>query len=425
MVNNLINFVVLDWGFTRLKFWLVNFSGKILNEKSIFIKDLNNNPKFYDYKDLNNIANEISSFINYFSKDNCKKTYILSSCQMHCISGIFSDNKPFLSTWNDIPTILENTKLNNINGQPTLPSMPIHKIIKIKGCNYLKTESTLNIFQKEKIQIKKFLTPLQLIFNYYFNFNLQPSLHFWDSTCLPRNLILKKNNISDIGRLNSSLPTPKIISKSNLLVLPEVGDLVASTYSSLINSDMVINLGTGSQIIFKKSFQTIEIEYFRNYPFLGKVFVISHIPCGRLFSDYCNKTNIKFEELKECLNKFKIENFKNELKLSKKSLLYFPGYDAFRLKYISIPEININDIACFTKDRLITLWLLQYINLINYIFKNNNKEIHVNISICGELGGISLKAIKIFKEIFPSNFTFKLRVNSVPQSILSLSGIKK
>ena len=99
---------------------------------------------------------------------------------------------------------------------------------------------------------------------------------------------------------------------------------------------MVINWGTGSQIIFKKSFKSIEIDYYRNFPLLGKVFVISHIPCGRLFSDYCSNKNINFEDLKESFNSYKVKNFKRKLSNIKRNILYFPGYDAFKLKYINI-----------------------------------------------------------------------------------------
>ena len=423
MLNKLTNLIVIDWGFTRLKFWSIDHMGKIINEKNILIKDINQNPEFYNFEKLRNVANEILSFIRCTTKEKNKEIYILSSCQMHCISGIFSDNTPFLSSWNDMPIITNKPKIKTINGQPTLPSMPLNKIIKINGSSYLKTESTINLLQKQEIKIKCFLTPIQLIFNYFFNFNLPPSIPFWESTCLPKNLISKNNNFFDADLLNYPLHNKKILSKNKLKIFPEIGDLQASTYNALINSDMVINWGTGSQIIFKKSFKSIEIDYYRNFPLLGKVFVISHIPCGRLFSDYCKNKNINFEDLKESFNSYKVKNFKRKLSNIKRNILYFPGYDAFKLKYISVPEINISQIENYSIDQLITLWLFQYINLINYIFPKNKNIKKVNISICGELGGISIKAIKILEEICSSNFTFTLKKNSLPKSILQLSGI--
>ena len=82
-------------------------------------------------------------------------------------------------------------------------------------------------------------------------------------------LIKNKNHCSN----KSIIPLTKI------KIYPEIGDLQASTYNALINSDMVEK--TGYKIIFKKSAKTIEIDSFRNYSSLKLVFVISHIPCGR------------------------------------------------------------------------------------------------------------------------------------------------
>ena len=45
-------YLIIDWGFTRLKLWSLNQDKKLTNEKYFFIKDLNPHPEFYLQKSL-------------------------------------------------------------------------------------------------------------------------------------------------------------------------------------------------------------------------------------------------------------------------------------------------------------------------------------------------------------------------------------
>ena len=90
-------YIVIDWGFTRLKLWSLNQNRKIIKEKYIYIKDLNPNPEFYLLNSFKKISNEISNFIED-SRNLNTEINILSSCQMHCLAGILESDEPFLSS---------------------------------------------------------------------------------------------------------------------------------------------------------------------------------------------------------------------------------------------------------------------------------------------------------------------------------------
>ena len=413
-------YFIVDWGFTRLKLWSLNEKKEIIKEKFIYIKNINSNPEFYLSSSLFKIAQEITSFLEDI--DNCtKEINILSSCQMHCLAGILESNEPFLSTWNDLPNKNENKEIFIKNGQPTLLSMPINKISKKQNDYYLSTKSIKKIFNKDEIKVKHFLTPFQLIYNNFLNLKIPPSMDFWESTCLPKSMISKNKNIKiKYSETYTSLTTNNLTNSKNAFkIFPEIGDLQSSTYSSLIISDIVINWGTGSQMIFKKSIKFSNNFYFRNFPNIGKVSVISHIPCGRIFSDYCQNTKYIYKDLIDAFDNINIDIFNMNI-CENDSLLYFPGYDSKQLKYQNYPRASKEIIYKYSPIKLVCLWLNQYVEILESININTyyGDQSNLNITICGELGGISTKAIYLLKKILFKNISINLSKTIVPFSMI-------
>ena len=93
-------FLIVDWGFTRFKLWLLDNKKNILKKKFIYTKQISCQPEFYQESDLSQIAIAIKDFINDQISNN-EIIYIYSSCQMHGIAGLFKGNVPFFSTWNE------------------------------------------------------------------------------------------------------------------------------------------------------------------------------------------------------------------------------------------------------------------------------------------------------------------------------------
>lgn len=411
-------FLIIDWGFTRFKLWLLDNRKNILKKKFIDTNQISSQPEFYQESDLYKIASSIKDFIKDQISNN-EIIYIYNSCQMHGIAGLMKGNIPFFSTWNDLPSSILDYKSDSINGNPFLISMPINKIFLNEKKYYLKTKFISKFLNKEKIEIIKFMTPFQLIYNYFLGFNLPPSKYLWDTTCMPEKLLNKENN-QEYTDYNSLIKTNKInlFNKPfKVKVYPEMGDLQASTYSSIKRSDIVINLGTGSQIVFKKLNNFIENKFYRHYPGIGNLPVISHIPCGRLFAEYCTNSKFSFEDINKELEKLDFESFKKIVISHKKKLLFFPGYDFVSFEYKNNPEVNIKEIIKYSPQILICNWLNQYIDLISN-FANPAIKSKIKVNISGELGGITEKTIKIFKYSLPKNYQFEMTNFQIPQSIM-------
>ena len=418
MEESLNYYIVLDWGFTRFKLWGLDHNKNIVKEKFIFIKESNKQPEFYVKKNLKFISSEINKFM-LETNSNFNNLIILSSCQMHCIAGILNNDDPFLSTWNDLPTNSNYDFIETINGQPTLFSMPINKVFLSNNDFFLKTEISKELYSKEELKIKLFMTPMQLIYKYFLKLNANPSNFFWESSCLSNACISKsESNKKEFKNSFTSIETSNYFNrKIKLKIYPELGDLQASTYSSLIKSDIVINWGTGSQIIFNKEYDISYKNYFRRFPNLGKINVISHIPCGRLFSDYCHYNNLSYFDLLKEFDNVNLNVFKEETK-NNHSLLYFPGFDTKEFEYRNQVNITLKQISQYSLTKLICLWLDQYIKIIHNISKVNNDKNSYRIIICGELGGISIKAIPLLKKILHPKYLVELGKDKLPESIM-------
>ena len=418
MVKRLTNYLIIDWGFTRFKLWFLDENRKIIKDSFLIIKDINTKPEFYTKKELDNIFKIILTFIKELDLEG-KDLVILNSCQMHGIAGLFANSEPFFSTWNDLPNQYNKTKVKSINGTPSLISMPNNKLSSDNKCLSFFSEFIKNNISKEPIKVKSLMTPLQLIYNYYFGFNIPTSKYLWESTCTKENFLNK--NIHKTKTCHKSffkLKTSKFFKNVNEIKLfPELGDLQASTFSCINNSDIVFNWGTGSQIIFNNSFSS-KIEFYRNFPKLGYLSVISHIPCGRLLNEYCSNTIYDFSDLIDELKALDYIKFREIIEKSKKDLLFFPGFDVNNFQYTNIPLITLKDIITYNPSELLCHWLNQYKIIVDKLCTKNKLSPPIKVMISGQLGGISLAAIKLLNEIFPNNFNFNLSDSDLAKSIL-------
>ena len=87
-----------------------------------------------------------------------------------------------------------------------------------------------------------------------------------------------------------------------IIIYPEQGDLQTSVFKSIYDADVILNLGTGSQIIFCCKSRSHIFDYFRIFPKKkkkGKIPVISHIPCGKIFHKFALANDIPIEKLTE------------------------------------------------------------------------------------------------------------------------------
>tara|TARA_B100001027_G_scaffold210602_1_gene177929 strand:+ start:2924 stop:4195 length:1272 start_codon:yes stop_codon:yes gene_type:complete len=418
MVNRLANYLIIDWGFTRFKLWFLDENRKIIKDSFSNIKDISKNPQFYTKKDLDNIFAIILKFIKELDLEG-KDLVIFNSCQMHGIAGLFANSEPFFSTWNDLPNKYKETSVKSINGNPSLISMPNNKLSSDSKYLLFFSEFIKNNISNEPIKVKRLMTPFQLIYNYYFEINVPTSKYLWESTCAKESFLNEKiDKIKPFSESSYKLKKSKFFKNvREIQLFPEIGDLQASTFSSINNSDIVFNWGTGSQIIFNNSFSS-KTEFYRDFPKLGNLPVISHIPCGRLINEYCSNTIYDFKDIIEELKTLNYINFLNIIEKSKKDLLFFPGFDVNKFEYTNVPKITIKDIITYSPSELLCNWLNQYKIIVETSCPESKNTSPIKVTISGQLGGISTIAIKLLNKIFPNNFDFNLSESELAKSLL-------
>ena len=408
--------IVIDWGYTYLKLWAIKSNNKIVSSQAICTKELNSDPSFYSVFEIINVANIINEFCSSVSNDDGLLEFSLSS-QMHGLAGYLEHGEPFFSTWNDLP-VNKNCGLtiDTFLGIPLLSSMPFYKLEVQRNNYWISTEAILNRYQKKRQKINCFGTPLQVVMNCIANFKLDASTDYWQSTCLPAKYIKQHDNSTfkaNINYIKSSLAE-----NSQIIVHSEIGDLQASTCTAIKESDIVINLGTGSQVIFKP-LTLFPPNFYRIYKNIGKVGVISHIPCGRLLADYCMNNKMAFDELIDTISQIDYNSFRYYITQNTSGVLYFPGYNANILEYTNNPIISLFEISKFPKEVILCSWLNQYILILNeLILKEDFGKDVIKIFIVGELGGLSDQAMRLMKELIPEAFILYKTNETLPISIV-------
>ena len=424
--RKIIEYVVIDWGFTWLKLWLLNEEKIIIKNSSYETKSLTNTRIFYDACGLEKTFKLIKNFFR-----NCSDKAIIKvfySCQMHGISGLLKNNEPFFSTWNDMPLRTEkNNEVNSNLGIPLISSMPNEKLIQHNNRYFLKTKISSVKYSREESEVSRLYDPFELIFKYFMNYKLKTSEFFWQASCLNDKDIAKINerkktnqNLDLLMIKKENIISKLINGKQEIINYPCLGDLQASTYSAISNHDIVINFGTGSQVIFSKKYEHIPIinKYYRIYPIFGSLPALSHIPCGRLISEYCKIRCINFSDIKDSVKNLRYERYIEIIRISKIDLLFFPGFDANRLKYTNNPPTSIEYLSQYKPDQVISNWINQYILIINYIVNQSSNLNKINISIVGNLGGITNECIQLMNQITPSHVEINHSKYSLPLSII-------
>lgn len=426
MVKELAKHVIFDWGFSRLKAWAISENKKLLDSAVYETNMILKNQEFYDSFDMNTIFNY---FINFLKKQNFEdELNLLLSSQMHGIAGVDENDELFFSTWSDLPNPqFKNKDEEIINGMPNLQSMPVNKVHKINNEIFI---DSLNIrkFKKNMIKPKRIGSPWQILLENGFSISLNPSYSWWQSTCLSISFLnsfyqkQKFKNLGNIYNQNADIfKCSKVFRKTKFInIFPEVGDLIASTYTNISDSDIILNFGTGSQVIFKNK-KISENDYYRIYPNYGKISVISHIPCGRLITEYCKVKNIGYKELFYQLKNLSQKDFENIVNKISKNLLFFPGFDHQSMKYTNNPNLEEN---LFNLDQKVFLvnWINQYLKVINYFIENNSVKETLKISYSGELGGMSNFLMQFVSNNINSKNIFKKFNVSIYHSLCSIYG---
>jgi len=398
------NLICIDWGFTHLKLIALDKNKNYLEKKIVSTDKISKDNKFYFDLDLIKIKNIIYDFIFKYSNSEGLKIY--SCSQMHGIAGYLKSGESFFSTWNDEPTKKYNDeKIKIDSGIPVLISMPVNKLFIDKNKVFLKTKTTDNFFKNQLLEVKKISSPLCLIFYEIFKQKISCARSWWQSSTIENKQTINSKRMMRISEkpliIKDKVLEEKFIKK--IIIFPEQGDLQTSVFKSIYDADVILNLGTGSQIIFCWKRRSDVFNYFRIFPQNRKFPVISHIPCGKIFHKFALANDISIQQLmdKGYLSKISNENNKDE---NLTSLLFFPGFCSEENIY---KNINLNLEDAFRKisfEDIIDLWIDQYVDIINFYFLNVNKETIINLHIIGSLGGIVESNFSKFKKKFGSKY---------------------
>ena len=392
------NLICIDWGFTHLKLFAFDKDKNILEKELLKTSEIVSNNKFYSDTDLSKVKIIISNFLKKHSNPEGLKLYTCS--QMHGIAGVLFSGESFFSTWNDMPLRKTNySEINAVDGIPLLSSMPSKKIRLRNNKLYLESYGSKQIYKKKSIEISKLSSPLSIILFKIFGKKMPCSNSWWQSTTINKvDKNIKENIINIIERpltIKDFLLGKRLYKK--VIIYPEQGDLQASVYGSIDEADIIINTGTGSQLIFPKKLSSTKIKYFRFFPKKGNIPVLSHIPCGRIFDLFSESKNLGLKVLIKNLSQNRKKANKDEIHSLSKSLLFFPGYCTKEQKYKNI-HINLKGlISLISFNDLIHYWLDQYVKTINLNFSKESND-PIKLHILGDLGGIVSLSIPIIEK---------------------------
>ena len=415
MDKSLGNIICIDWGFTHLKLIALDRNKIYIENKVISTNSITKNNKFYIDKDLKKVKNIIFKFL--LKHTSFEGTRIYTCSQMHGIAGYFKSGECFFSTWNDVPRINNNfEKVYIDNGLPLLISMPINKLLIKNEKVFLNTDNTFMLFEQESIEIKTLSSPLCLILSEIFKQDMPCSNSWWHSSTIENNKIINSKKNIKVSEFPVTIEDKFIDRKflKKITIFPEQGDLQASVYKSINEADIIINLGTGSQIIFCKQSEFTNLPYFRIFPKKGRIPVISHIPCGKLFNSFFKENNININKLNHTDWTSK-ESFKKPDNKNIKSLLFFPGYCSKE----NIYKNNNFKFKSWSKDikleEIFDLWLNQYSEIINFYInrKDSNK---LKLHIVGNLSGFIKKNFSKFEAKFSNKYILKFEEISLIDS---------
>jgi hypothetical protein len=221
-------------------------------------------------------------------------------------------------------------------------------------------------------------------------------------------------------RLSQDACPNKFKIPGDFMIYPEVGDLQASTIITVKNHDIVINLGTGSQIIFSGQTQYLQIPFYRYWPSINNPLpTISHIPCGRLLASYCDVVNLSFEKLHSYLANLSVDTIRVTVESQDISLLFFPGYCYIKNQYLQDPPATLEQLSKLDPETLLSIWIGQYSRIIKYYCGNKFAcgKTKIKVAITGGLGGMSQNFALLLSQILPSEYIVATESFELPEQI--------
>lgn len=417
----------IDWGYTRLKLWMYNSEGELLYEQSIFTSSLAEDPSFYSSDDLSRVCEVIRT--NLLASLPAGKVCIYTSSQMHALAGSLLPQSDFVSTWNDLPANSSMSCHVDIQeGIPVLASMPINKIRHDQD-GYVLNSLNYNRIIGKTGSIASLSSPLALVLHRIFHRAIPCSRSWWQSTCVAADHPLIGGKDSDCYVSETPLHIPSAHSlevlgvDAAISIYPEVGDLQASTYSGICESAVLINLGTGSQVIFPSISVNKGLPYFRYYnEKWNSIPTISHIPCGRLLADYAAAKAISFAALQETISRLKPSDLITLDQRLKRTLLCFPGFSFHDCTYHQQPTTSIEELLGLSAEEFLSIWILQYYRILcNYLVHAPIHTDRILVDIVGDLGGLANGFVSLLARILPAEYRLRRRATvTLPESLMRL-----
>ncbi len=415
----------IDWGFTRLKLWICDGEGTLLCEQSTYTATLAKRPAFYDSRDLDQVCMIIGRALH--SCLPAKIIHVYTSSQMHALAGSLNGHSDFVSTWNDLP--IQPATADSVlvkDGIPVLNSMPVNKVIHDDQALLL-SSSSCSRSQESLNAITSLSSPIGLLLHRIFQVPVPCSRSWWQSTCLPSDY-LALGSLDQTCYLSESplyiQPSyaRRLLGIDSLIVIyPEVGDLQALTYSSVRQCQVMLNLGTGSQVILPSLSVSEAMPYFRYYIHaLPAIPTLSHVPCGRLLADYVTAKNISFSILRQAMDELTPAHLVSNCQRISKTLLCFSGFSFHDCNYHQHPTTTLSELASLNPDVFLSLWVFQYYRIIDhFLLPLLGTTDFVTINIVGDLGGLADSFSALLFALLPPQFQLcRLAALTLPCSLL-------
>ena len=399
--------IAIDFGASRIKSVAFLDSGKILDKfETIGSNHFNNkeiNPNFF-YVSL------IKHLKHYSKKYEFLKIIICS--EMHGYA-IYDPNKKKLTNYLSWRYTKRNSKL-------TISNLKKKYFQNLTGLKVREGLPIVNWLMKKDHKIEhKYLCGIAEILcvkgGKYFG-----NLHSTYAQSTGFYQLNKKFYLNEKKFLNKIIDTKKnLVGKINFnneekYLYGGYGDLQTAFLGSKIkNRELLINMGTGSQIILNNQNKYSNFEK-RNY-FNTNLNCITHIPSGRSLNFISNKID-KFYKKKNFLWKFIKKISINELKNCKKTI----KLDFLKIKQIKISSINKNDIRDFSTT-VLKSYCDQYINILI-----KSKIIRSNINKVILSGGIP-KKIPLIRDYFEYKLGITTQIDNskVDETLIGLIRLMK
>lgn len=415
----------IDWGYTRLKVWIYDSGGVLLYEQSTFTSNLAVDPSFYSSDDIARICEVIRTALRACLP--ATKICIYTSSQMHALAGTLFPQWDFISTWNDLPaSSFMSCDVDIRGGIPVLASMPINKIKRGQD-NYLLSSYNFHRIIGGIGSIASLSSPLALVLHRIFHLAIPCSQSWWQSSCLAVDhpLIDGEAGVCYVSETPINIPSAHMLEvlsiDTDVIIFPEVGDLQASTFRSTCGSDVLLNLGTGSQVIFPSLSVSKALPYFRYYTEKeNSIPTISHIPCGRVLTDYVNAKAISFPTLIESINELRPSDLLRQDEGQDQTLLCFPGFSFHDYSYHQQPTTSIAELVSLSSQDLLSNWVIQYYRILcNYLVTRKRQSEDISVDIVGDLGGLADGLVSLLARMLPAEYTLHRRSSmTLPQSLL-------